>query len=97
MAQFWDRIDFEAQTACRPTSKDGAPESCRAGRLLRQLPRRSDLVFDIGVKELCNSWNRICEEAKIEDLHMHGLRHEGVSCAAESGLFPTVLDLQAYS
>ncbi|MDM0018036.1 site-specific integrase [Variovorax saccharolyticus] len=101
LAQFWDRIDFEAQTAYLPTSKNGRPRVLAVRRdlleLLGQLPRTSDLVFDIGVKELCNAWNRICEDAGIEDLHMHDLRHEGISRAAESGLFPTVLDLQAYS
>lgn len=101
LAQFWDRIDFEAQTAYLPTSKNGRPRVLAVRRdlleLLGQLPRASDLVFDMGVKELCNAWNRICENAGIEDLHMHDLRHEGISRAAESGLFPTVLDLQAFS
>ena len=65
--------------------------------LLSTLPRDSELVFDIGIKELTDAWDRICEQAGIEGLHVHDLRHEGISRAVDSGLFPTVLDLQAFS
>jgi len=37
------------------------------------------------------------QAAGIENLRIHDLRHEGISRAAESGLFPTILDLQAFS
>lgn len=101
LGQFWDRVDFDAQTAYLPTSKNGRPRilSIRRDvlRLLEQLPRTSDLVFDMGEKELRNAWKRMCERANLEDLHMHDLRHEAISRAAESGLFPTVLDLMAFS
>jgi integrase len=84
-----------------PTSKNGRPRNLAVRRdileLLDKLPRESDLMFDIGEKELRNAWKRICADARIEDLHLHDLRHEAISRAAESGLFPTVLDLQAYS
>lgn len=101
LGQFWDRVDFDAQTAYLPTSKNGRPRTLSIRRdvleLLKQLPRTSDLVFDMGEKELRNAWKRMCERAKLEDLHMHDLRHEAISRAAESGLFPTVLDLMAFS
>ena len=101
LAQFWDRVDFEAQTAYLPTSKNGRPRILSIRRdvlaLLAQLPRTSDLVFDISEKELRGAWKRICDGASLEDFHIHDMRHEGISRAAESGLFPTVLDLQAYS
>jgi integrase len=98
---FWDRLNWEEKTAFIPTSKNGRPRklSVRSDilALLQQLPRNSDLVFDIGVKELLAAWNRICDAARLEDLRVHDLRHEGISRAAESGKFPTVLDLQAFS
>ena len=98
---FWDRIDWDERTAFLPTTKNGRPRklSVRSDvlALLKSLPRESDLVFDIGVKDLANAWTRICDAAGIEDLRIHDLRHEGISRAAESGKFSTVLDLQAYS
>lgn len=98
---FWDRIDWTERTAYIPTSKNGRPRklSVRGDilALLKQLPRTSDLVFDISLKELQAAWRRICTSAKVEDLRIHDLRHEGISRAAESGKFPAVLDLQAFS
>lgn len=98
---FWDRLDWDEKTAFIPTSKNGRPRklSVRSDilALLQQLPRTSDLVFDISLKELLAAWKRICEAAGVEDLRIHDLRHEGISRAAESGKFPTVLDLQAFS
>jgi integrase len=98
---FWDRLDWDERTAFIPTSKNGRPRklSVRSDilALLLQLPRTSDLVFDISLKELLAAWKRICEAAGVEDLRIHDLRHEGISRAAESGKFPTVLDLQAFS
>lgn len=98
---FWNQIDAERQLAAMPTSKNGRPRKLALRRdvqdLLARLPRSSDLVFDLGVKELSKAWRRICDTAGVEDLHIHDLRHEGISRAAESGKFPTVLDLQAYS
>lgn len=98
---FWNQVDQHARTASLPTSKNGRPRrlALRADvlELLNQLPRTSDLVFDIGLKELVNAWKRICDAAKVDDLRIHDLRHEGISRAAESGKFPSVLDLQAFS
>jgi len=98
---FWDRINWERLKAFIPTSKSGRPRELALRTdvmaLLRQLPRTSDVVFDIPLKTLLKAWRRICEVAGIEDLRIHDLRHEGISRMAESGLFKTVLDLQAYS
>jgi integrase len=98
---FWDRVNFKNQTALLPTSKNGKPRTLYVRtdilELMQQLPRGSDLVFDVTVKVLYDAWKRMCAAAGIEDLHIHDMRHEGISRAADSGLFPTVLDLQAYS
>ncbi len=98
---FWDQIDWDGRQAKMPTSKNGRPRKLALRTdvmaLLKQLPKTSDLVFDIPLKTLLKAWRRICETAGIEDLRIHDLRHEGISRAAESGLFPTILDLQAFS
>lgn len=97
----WEDIDFSANTAFVHDSKNGRPRrlSVRQGLLemLRKLPRNSALVFDIGERDLRNAWSRICETARLEDFHIQDLRHEALSRAAESGQFPTLLNLQAYS
>lgn len=98
---FWDRVNFNNNTAQLPTSKNGRPRTLFVRtdiqELMQQLPQESDVVFDVSVKVLYEAWKRMCAAAGIEDLHIHDLRHEGISRAVDSGLFPTVLDLQAYS
>lgn len=94
-------VDTEAQTAFLPETKNNRPRKLAVRtdllELLDELPKESVRVFDIGVKELANAWRRMCERARLNDLRMHDLRHEAISRAAESGLFPTVVDLQAFS
>lgn len=97
----WTDIDAKAQTALLPTTKNGRARRLALRldvlELLQQLPRTSDRVFDLGIKELANAWKRMCTSANIDDLRIHDLRHEAISRAAESGVFATVLDLQAFS
>lgn len=94
-------VDPAAQTAFLPETKNRRPRKLAIRKdllaLLAQLPATSPRVFDLGVKEVANAWKRMCARAGIEDLRIHDLRHEAVSRAAESGLFPTVVDLQAFS
>lgn len=101
MGLFWNQVNWEKQTARMPTSKNGRPRTLLIRsdilELLKALPRSSDLVFDMSLKELANAWKRMCEDAGIEDFRIHDMRHEGISRAAESGLFNTILDLQAFS
>lgn len=97
----WRDIDAQAQTAMLPTTKNGRARRLLLRRdilnLLEQLPRASEFVFDIGIKELANAWKKVCFAAGIDDLRIHDLRHEAISRVAESGVFSTVLDLQAFS
>jgi len=97
----WTQVNFIKQTAYLPAPKNGKPRNLIVRKdildLINQLPHSSDLVFDMGLAELVNAWVRMCEQAGIVDLHIHDLRHEGISRAAESGLFPSVIDLQAFS
>lgn len=97
----WRDIDAKNQTGNLPTTKNGRSRKLALRRdvldMLQRLPRTSEFVFDIGIKELANAWAKVCAAAGIEDLRIHDLRHEAISRAAESGAFPTVLDLQAFS
>ena len=85
----WARVDFDAQTAFIPLSKNGRPRklSLRSDLLdlLERLPRTDDRVFPMSVDLLTNAWKRMCATARINDLHVHDLRHEAVSRVAELG------------
>lgn len=98
---FWTQVNFTKKTAFLPAPKNGKPRNLIVRQdvldLISLLPRTSDMVFDMGLAELVNAWARMCEQAGIQDLHIHDLRHEGISRAAESGVFPSVIDLQAFS
>lgn len=97
----WTDIDAKSQTALLPTTKNGRARRLALRidvlELLQQLPRTSDRVFDLGIKALANAWRKMCDSSGIEDFRIHDLRHEAISRAAESGVFATVLDLQAFS
>jgi integrase len=85
----WARLDFDAQTAFIPLTKNGRPRklSLRSDLLdlLERLPRTDGRVFPIGVDALAAAWKRICVTAGVEDLHIHDLRHEAISRVAELG------------
>ncbi len=97
----WTDIDAKSQTALLPTTKNGRARRLALRidvlELLQQLPRTSDRVFDLSIKALANAWRKMCDSSSIEDFRIHDLRHEAISRAAESGVFATVLDLQAFS
>lgn len=94
-------LNARAQTAYLPDTKNGRPRRLAIRKdllaLLERLPQASTRVFDLGVTEIADAWARMCCRAEIEDLRIHDLRHEAISRAAESRLFPTVIDLQAFS
>ena len=96
----WGHIDFVRGTAFIPLSKNGRPRNLSLRRdalhLLEALPRDTDRVFAVGVDYLVGAWNKACEMAGIENLHIHDLRHEAISRVAETGNF-TIPDLQQFS
>jgi integrase len=96
----WDRVDFDAQTAYLPVTKNGRPRklSLRSDLLdlLERLPRTDERVFPLGTDFVVGAWRQICERAGIKDLHIHDLRHEAISQAAEIGGLGLV-ELQAFS
>jgi len=96
----WKDIDFECRSAYLAETKNGRPRKLPLREVLLQklesLPRTSDRVFTITNDLLSNAWARICARASIEDLHVHDLRHEGISRVAETSKF-SLIDLQAFS
>ena len=96
----WDRIDFEAKTAFLPETKNGRPRKLALRQdlldLLRELPRDTDRIFAVGLDYLVGAWTKACNLGKIEDLHIHDLRHEAISRLAETGKF-TLPELQVFS
>ncbi|KLO60180.1 integrase [Delftia tsuruhatensis] len=108
MGLTWDNVDFEAQTAFIPESKNGRPRKLplRSELIehLRQLPRTGEHVFPMSVDALRKAWARICQAADlvgVDELHIHDLRHEAISRVADSGGRMaggfSLVDLQAFS
>lgn len=96
----WDNVDLEARTVYLPMTKNGKPRKLALRTelvdMLKLLPRTQERVFPLTENELKRAWIRICERAGINDLHIHDLRHEGISRTAETGKF-SLIDLQAFS
>jgi integrase len=96
----WEYIDFEAQTAFLPETKNGRPRKLALRKdllaLLQDLPRDTSRVFSISVDNVVDAWAKACEMAGITDLRMHDIRHEAISRLAETGKV-SVQDLQTFS
>jgi integrase len=65
----WANVDLEAQTAYLPETKNGRARKLALRsdlvKMLRQLPRTSELVFPIGVDGLRKAWLRICQKTGL--------------------------------
>ncbi|MRT01409.1 tyrosine-type recombinase/integrase [Ralstonia pickettii] len=96
----WDNVDLEARTVYLPETKNGRPRKlplrAELVELLEALPRSNARVFPLSEDALKKAWARICQRAGIADLHIHDLRHEGISQTAETGQF-SLVDLQEFS
>lgn len=108
LSLLWSNVDLEAQTAFLPETKNGRsrklPLRSDLVKLLRQLPRSGEHVFEFTNNALRKAWKRMCERAGLTaefDLHVHDLRHEAISRVAEIGSNTpggfSLLDLQAFS
>jgi integrase len=99
----WSNTHLAVRTAFFPETKNGRSRTVPLREylvaLLHRLPRIGDRVFPLSVDTLKGAWYRICERAGIPDLHLHDLRHEGISQIAEAGLLAgrpfTLRDLAA--
>ncbi|MYM30625.1 tyrosine-type recombinase/integrase [Duganella sp. CY15W] len=96
----WADVDFEKRSAYIAETKNGQPRSLPLrGDLveqLKELPQCEGGVFPITAAHLRKAWDRILERAKITDLRIHDLRHEGISQVAETAKF-SLIDLQKFS
>lgn len=57
-----------------------------AWAILDRQPVLSDRVFPVENEWLSDTFFAACQSAKVEDLHFHDLRHEGISRLFEAGL-----------
>ncbi|WP_233864645.1 site-specific integrase [Paraburkholderia adhaesiva] len=96
----WEHVDLEDRSIFLPETKNGRPRKLPLRRdlmeMLETLPRNDPYVFPISTVVLGDAWKRILARAGIEDLHIHDLRHEAISRAAETAKF-TLIDLQHFS
>jgi integrase len=96
----WADVDFDKRSAYIAETKNGQPRSLPLrGDLveqLKELPQTEGGVFPITAAHLRKAWDRILERAKITDLRIHDLRHEGISQVAETAKF-SLIDLQKFS
>lgn len=89
----WEDIDFTRRRAIVRKGKNGTrrtvPLSRIALQILELLPHRSGSVFGVSADNISQEWIRGRDQAGIEGLHFHDLRHEAISRLFEN----TDLDL----
>lgn len=92
----WEWVDMQRGTLSLPDSKTGAKViylSSHAQEILRNLPRIEDNPYIIVGRDKgkpLNSerkqWLRICEQAELQNLRIHDLRHSFASLAVLGGV-----------
>lgn len=87
----WDQIDLKKATAWLSDTKNGegraVPLSSKARSLLEEQQNIDPhKVFTITYSQLRKGWEKVCNEAGLEDLRIHDLRHEATSRFFEKGL-----------
>lgn len=91
----WQDVDVPAGCLRLPDAKAGArtvPLGAPALALLERLPKDGTCVIHgldpnqpLSVNVLHKSWARLCDTAKVEDAHIHDLRHTIGTYAAQAG------------
>lgn len=86
-----DRGNVRAKHVLLQDTKNGSrrlvPLSLRARALIESLPARIDgKVFSLAPHSVSVYFLRACNQAGVENLHFHDLRHEGTSRLFEKGL-----------
>lgn len=54
--------------------------------IIKAMPKTADVIFPYSTDAIGAAFTRACKVLKIEDLHFHDLRHDGVSRLFEMGL-----------
>lgn len=96
----WSDISFDKHTAYIPLTKNGTsrtvPLSSEALTILRELPRSLDgRVFPINGPNLSVIFDKARRIAKVDDFHLHDLRHMAITRMAEK--LPNLIELSAVS
>lgn len=94
----WENVDFDAQTALLPMTKNGTtrivPLSKKAVAVLKALQKVNvGPVFPLSYMVVNNCFVAACKRAGIIDLHFHDLRHTATTRLAEK--LPNVIELAA--
>ena len=79
-------VDFEHRIACvratRDTKTRTVPLSARAAEIIRALPKPMSLVaplFPVSRDSVIRTFRKACDDAAIQDLSFHDLRHEAIA------------------
>ena len=84
----WDDLDVEnhrvlVRNMKNPGQKIGNNVWCdlpgEAWTILQSMPKREQEIFPYNGRTVSSAFTKACKLLKIEDLHFHDLRHEGVS------------------
>jgi integrase len=62
------------------------PVPAEAAAIIDRQPKVSEYIFPYKPESVSASFQRACKRLGIEDLHLHDLRHEGISRLFEAGL-----------
>ncbi|EWH00690.1 site-specific integrase [Halomonas sp. BC04] len=88
----WADVDLASGTVIirlrkHPTQKTDqeVPLMGDSRAIIEAQPKVDERVFPFGSDSVGNGFRRICQYLKIEDLHFHDLRHEGISRLFERG------------
>lgn len=87
----WDQVNLNKATAWLSDTKNGesraVPLSSKARSLLEEQQNIDPhKVFTITYSQLRKGWEKVCNEAGLDDLRIHDLRHEATSRFFEKGL-----------
>lgn len=87
----WKHVDTVQRIAHLPDTKNGLPRDVpltRAAVAILVEQRRSNITkpFPYTIRMVQWAWKQTVKRAKIDDLHFHDLRHEGISRLFERGL-----------
>lgn len=95
----WDEVDFRHRRLVLQKHKTdsngvkGVPLNDDAMAILESIPRKNDTPYVIAGSKPCSHivnlrkpWLRVLDEAKIENVRLHDLRHSFASAAASAGI-----------
>jgi len=85
--------DYDGETVKLLDTKDPTkvrnevvPIPPKARQIIDKMPRSGEYIMPVNPGSISTAIYRICQMVGIDDLHLHDLRHEGVSRLFEAGL-----------